>query len=117
MPVTPNTPPSNAVSLELIIQCITSLRKGMDFKEHQLFQQYDSDHMNQKIINQIDEIILNLAWSTSYLTGFEYENVNYNGNDYVIKRLGEEGVIESFIDLMDYENSNIRHPFIDLIEY
>ena len=105
------SPPPTIEHLELILKGIISLMKlgiNLNQNKHQIFLSSSGHFVNTKITNFIDEILSNLAWSASYLTSFE--NFAYeNASNYIIKRLGESGVIKQFIELMDYDNKNMRH--------
>eukprot|EP00485_Elphidium_margaritaceum_P012386 CAMPEP_0202686048 /NCGR_PEP_ID=MMETSP1385-20130828/1840_1 /ASSEMBLY_ACC=CAM_ASM_000861 /TAXON_ID=933848 /ORGANISM="Elphidium margaritaceum" /LENGTH=665 /DNA_ID=CAMNT_0049340547 /DNA_START=54 /DNA_END=2051 /DNA_ORIENTATION=+ len=112
-----SSPPPTQQHLELIIQCIVALMKqamhlkmsviasvGQDTSSMDFANKLGAQH---KLNNDVDEIFGNLAWGASYLTGFDYGD--YDGTELLVRRLGEEGLISSFVNLMDYGNPNVRH--------
>eukprot|EP00484_Ammonia_sp_Unknown_P021992 CAMPEP_0197034330 /NCGR_PEP_ID=MMETSP1384-20130603/12477_1 /TAXON_ID=29189 /ORGANISM="Ammonia sp." /LENGTH=654 /DNA_ID=CAMNT_0042464245 /DNA_START=99 /DNA_END=2063 /DNA_ORIENTATION=- len=115
------SPPPTLQHLELIIQCLMCLMKqALHYKsvlEEKNVAQLPGDlrgvleHEAQRFANSVDEILGNIAWAASYLTGFEFdeEKLGYDGMQHLITRMGQDGLIEQFVSLMDYGNANVRH--------
>eukprot|EP01084_Bolivina_argentea_P205715 351382_1 len=55
------------------------------------------------------EIIQNIAWGFSYLTGFD------KFREELISKMNELGIIKQFINVMSHKHAQLRHAIIRLI--
>eukprot|EP01084_Bolivina_argentea_P236479 397608_1 len=101
------TVPPNIAYLADLIECLrcllqNSLSMSSDYNIGGPVQhQYD--------IGKKNEIIQNIAWGFSYLTGYnEY-------NHELINTMEELGIIKQFIDLMPHKSARVRHTLHRLI--
>ena len=104
------SPPPIIKQLELILQCIIKLmNRGINFIQN---KEYFS---NNKMAKQINNMLSDSALATKLLTGFKFDHVNYNCNDYIAKRLSEAGILQEFVNLMDNDDKVLRNRCIRVV--
>ena len=86
------SPPPNEQMLEDLIKCLGILMKKI------------MAITSVKYREEKEEILANIGWAFSYLTGFD------DASNRVIDRMGSSGIIQQFVQFIDYERQNIRHP-------
>eukprot|EP01084_Bolivina_argentea_P236482 397616_1 len=106
------SPPPHINYFYGLIQCLQyllaqSLSMPDDYVISNGGEPQENDQQNN--IGKKWEIIQNIAWGFSYLTGFD----KFNGE--LINKMNELGIIKQFINLMSHEHGQLRHPINRLI--
>eukprot|EP01083_Nonionella_stella_P029557 81328_1 len=89
------SPPPNEEYLEVLIQCLQYLLK-------------QALHIQNDRSNK-DDIVMNIGWAFSYLTQYDQYHKA------MVNKLGNDGTIQQFVNLMDHDATQIRHPINRLI--